>query len=122
MIPGQTVLEIFEELISCRTKEHDETYLNSAFRLKIRPFDSRTVLELCDPLNLSEINKQKLVQCYFRSEVIAKNRRKCRLRRFKVEFLEKGLSEDHQNIKKKHKRNTGGAHRIKRNASYGNYA
>ena len=33
---------------------------------------------------------------YFRSEVIAKDRRKCRLRRLQVEFREKGLSEDHQ--------------------------
>ena len=34
---------------------------------------------------------------YFRSEATAKkNRRKCRLRRLQVEFLEQGLCEDHQ--------------------------
>ena len=33
MILGQTVLEIFDELISCQTNEHDEAYPNSAKRI-----------------------------------------------------------------------------------------
>ena len=33
---------------------------------------------------------------YFRSEVIVKKWRKCRLRGLRVEFIENGLSEDHE--------------------------
>ena len=48
MILGQTVFEIFEELISCRTNKRlkrtniEEAYSNSAFRQNIQQIENRT--------------------------------------------------------------------------------
>ena len=48
VILGETIFEIIEELISCRTNEHNEAYPNSAKRL--RGVSPKTAAELIDSL------------------------------------------------------------------------